>query len=87
MSSAVSPGTPQPTDCPNPEIHSVNGGPMRYCTCGWSEDPPDRIGPAVAAAIAEAGWEWNAEPGVPSPEECMRPIVEAAINAWSGAGR
>jgi hypothetical protein len=26
-------------DCLNPEAHSVNGGPFRYCPCGWMEDP------------------------------------------------
>lgn len=35
---------------------------------------------AVNAAIQAAGWSWMAEPEgyVPSPEECMRPILEAA---------
>lgn len=31
------PETPGDPDCPNPEVHSVNGGPFRYCSCGWAE--------------------------------------------------
>jgi hypothetical protein len=40
---------------------------------------------AVAAAVEEAGWEWQAGPDengaiIPSPAECMRPILEAATS-------
>lgn len=38
---------------------------------------------AVAAAIEAAGWQWTSEPDedgftLPSPQECVRPILEAA---------
>lgn len=28
-------------NCPTPENHSDNGGPFRYCPCGWTETAPD----------------------------------------------
>lgn len=39
------PAEPQPEtsgdpNCPNREAHSVNGGPWRYCSCGWAEATP-----------------------------------------------
>lgn len=29
------------SDCLNPEAHSSNGGPFRYCACGWVEESDD----------------------------------------------
>lgn len=40
----------------------------------------DAVERAVQAACAEAGWDWEPEPGVMSPADAMRPIIVAALS-------
>lgn len=41
-------------ECPTPKIHSENGGPFRYCPCGWMETTParDPVSDATEAVLA-----------------------------------
>jgi hypothetical protein len=66
------------------EGHSVCARPARVLFRPDAPQPApaddDAVERAVLAACAEAGWDWEAEPGVPTPMEAMRPIVVAALS-------
>lgn len=42
---------------------------------------PERRERAIDAAIEELGWEWEAEPGIPSPRELAGEVVDAVLAA------
>lgn len=69
-----------------PVITRPVGSPLRRQRVRISEAMIKR---ATAAACEEAGWDWPSgpdtdDPSVPSPEECMEPIVRAVFRAAFG---
>src|SRR5574343_1937154 len=64
---------PSGESCPTRFAHTDQGGPHRYCSCGWAEGGDTIVIDTREGAMAAASGDWVIREPYPTDDRCFYP--------------